>query len=90
VKRRVGAGVRRCREEEKNGGCLPTLPAPASLPLSTVSEIMCCGYTGVTALRPDVGGGLRTYVRAAALSSSHSHLGALYIPLPCLSFRAAR
>lgn len=46
---------------------VPTHPtAPACL--STVSEIMCCGYTGVTALRPDVGEGLRTYVRADELS----------------------
>lgn len=69
--------------EAKSGGCLPARP-PAYL--STVSEIMCCGYTGVTALRPDVGGGLRTYVRmrvlpyALSLSLSFSlvFLAALY------------
>lgn len=61
----------------------PRLHSPACL--STVSEIMCCGYTGVTALRPDVGGGLRTYVRAAALLFL-SHFGALYFsPLSLLS-----
>lgn len=68
---------------------VPTHPtAPACL--STVSEIMCCGYTGVTALRPDVGEGLRTYVRAGALSPLRSLTSALYISLPCLSFRVAR
>jgi len=48
--------------------------------LSTLSEIMCCGYTGVTALRPDVGGGLRTYVRASALLFSLATAAALYLP----------
>lgn len=48
--------------------CPPARPsARPSARLSTVSEIMCYGYTRVTALRPDVGGGLRTYVRARAL-----------------------
>lgn len=67
--------------------------------LSTVSEIMCCGYTGVTALRPDVGGGLRTYVRVRALLFTRSlslffsltpRAAALYFSLPRFSFRAAR
>lgn len=63
---------------------MPAHRPPACL--STVSEIMCCRYTGVTALRPDVGGSLRTYVRARELSSSLSHLGALYFsPLFLLS-----
>ena len=61
-------------------------PAPANLPLSTVSEIMCCGYTGVTALRPDVGGGLRTYVRAATLLFALSPRRSIYFsPLSLLS-----
>jgi len=52
--------------------------------LSTLSEIMCCGYTGVTALRPDVGGGLRMCARVLSSSPARffslASAAALYLP----------
>lgn len=82
-------------EEERRGEWW-VLAHPVAC-LSTVSEIMCCGYTGVTALRPDVGGGLRTYIRMCAreLSSSFAFMRSLsappvlYIFLSRSSFRVA-